>query len=107
MRLFCKPLEHYSERDWDEVYYPAFRWLPGYEVISRLQEARDRSQPERHSDSRVQSEMIFRFGSGDIEPRVVQPSSRHDVALRARSRERVDEITKYAGDSKTVGIRRR
>ena len=87
-------LEHYSERDWDEMYYSAFRRLPGYEVISRLQEARDRSQPERHSDSGIQSEMIFRFGSGDIEPRVVQPSSRHDVALYARSRKRVDEIAK-------------
>lgn len=107
MRLFVASLEHYSKRDWDEVYYSALRWLPGYEVISRLQEARDRPQPERHSNSGVQAEMILRFGSGDIEPRIVQPSSRHDVALCARSRERIDEIAKYAGNSKTVGIRRR
>ena len=89
------------------MYYSAFRRLAGNEVISRLQEACDRTQAEGHSNSGIQSEMIFRFGSGDIEPRVVQPSSRHDVALCARSRECVDEIAKYAGDSKTVGVGRR
>ncbi len=82
--------------------YTAFRRLAGYEVVSRFHEARDRPQSERHSESGIQSKMILRFGSDDIELGIIQPSSSNDVALCARSGKSVDEIAEYAGDSKTV-----
>lgn len=106
-RIVCAPffvagLEHYSERDWDEMEYSAFRWLAGYEVISRFQEAGDRTHGECHPYSGIQTPMIFGLRGGDIELRVVQTSSSHDVALRRSSGKRVDEIGEYSSDSEAV-----
>src|SRR6267378_1441341 len=50
--------------------------------------------------------MILCLGSGDVELRVVPPSTSHDVGLCGRSGERIDEIAQYAGDAKTVGVGR-
>src|ERR1700682_5536459 len=80
-------LEHYSESDRDKVYHSPFRGLARDEVISRLQEAGDGTHRKRHPCSRVQSPMILSLGTGDVERRVVPPSSSHDVRLCRRSRE--------------------
>src|ERR1700680_1785413 len=50
--------------------------------------------------------MILRLRTGNVELRVVPPSSCHDVALDAGSRKSVDGVSKYTGDSKTVCIGR-
>lgn len=83
--------------------YAALGWFAGYEVVSRLHEARDRSQSECHSQPGIQSEVILRLGSGDVEFRVIQAATSHDVALRARSRKCINEIAQYSTDSKIIG----
>lgn len=83
--------------------YAALGWFAGYEVVSRFHEARNRPQSECHSKPGIQSEVILRLGSGDIEFRVIQPATSHDVGLRTRSRKCINEIGQYSTDSKIIG----
>ena len=50
--------------------------------------------------------MVLRLRAGDIELRVVQPSSRHDIALDGSSRKSVHSVGEQTGDSKTISVGR-
>ena len=78
---------------------PALGLLARYKMVSRLDEACDRTKSERHPCSCIESEMILRLGAVDIEAGVVQSAACYEVSLYARSRECVNRISKNAEDA--------